>query len=68
MDVFSDWKDAHNSAQRQANLYARDMGVEKANEFGKTVYRVKMLPNPENRYGWELRCEVVHPYLPKAEV
>lgn len=61
MDSFTDWKDAHRDAVRQARVYNREMGIEKANEYGRTVFRVKMLPKAENRQGWELRCEVVRP-------
>lgn len=61
------YKDAHNEAVRLANLTKRETGVEKINEFGKTVYRAKMLPNRENRAGWELRCQVVKPGDPLSE-
>lgn len=55
---------AFNEAVNLARLVKREVGIEKANEFGKIVYRVKMLPNKENRCGWELRCEVVSPDSP----
>ena len=44
-------------AQRHANETGFDFGVE-ANDFERD-YRVFMLPRRENRYGFELRCEVV---------
>lgn len=55
---------AFNEAVNLARLVKREVGIEKANEFGKTGYRVKLLPNKENRFGWELRCEVVSPDSP----
>ncbi len=62
MDSFRDYHEAYRDAQRQANVYNRPMGLEKANEYGRTVYRIKMLPKlPKDRYGWETRCQVVDP-------
>ena len=55
------WKAAHADAQARANEFRRDYGIEKAREYGHTVFRVFGLPRPENRYGHELRCEVVQP-------
>ena len=57
--VFDDWKEAHTHAVLQARKLGLDCGVEKINEFGKTRYAVRYLPKPENRCGFELRCEVV---------
>lgn len=48
-------------AQDMANSLKREVGIEKMREFGTTVYTCRMLPNRENRYGWELTCEVVAP-------
>jgi hypothetical protein len=62
--AYPDWKDAHKAAVELARLLKRETGIEKANEFGKTVYRVHHLPKPENRYGFELRCEIVRPSDP----
>lgn len=37
----------------------RDVGLERLSEFGKPGYRAGfVLPKPENRQGFELRCEV----------
>lgn len=41
-------------------IYEATIGNSKTCEVSKTV---KMLPKPENRRGWELRCEVVQPIL-----
>ena len=61
---FSNWRDAHIAAVELARLLKRETGIEKAKEFGKEVYRVHTLPNPENRSGFELRCEIVRPSDP----
>lgn len=61
-DVFSTWKPAHQAAQHDANRYGRPMGIDGGKEYGKTVYRVKMIPkDPNKRFGWETRVEVVEP-------
>jgi hypothetical protein len=58
---YTDYRRARREAQADANRFGRDMGIEKATEYGKTVYRVKFLPRADRRFGWELRCEVVTP-------
>lgn len=63
--AFKDWKDAHGAAVDLARLLKRETGIEKANEFGKTVFRVHSLPKPENRCGFELRCEIIQPEDPR---
>ena len=62
--VFRDYWEAYNQAVLFARSREREIGIEKANEFGKTVFRVKGLPKPENRFGHELRMEVVRPTDP----
>jgi hypothetical protein len=53
---------ARAQAQSEANRFNRPMGIERAREFGREVFRVKMIPkNPAQRFGWETRCEVVEP-------
>lgn len=44
-------------AQKQANELGFDFGIER-DYFG---FRCFMLPEVQNRRGYELRCEVVHP-------
>lgn len=61
------YKNAFNHAVDKANSCNCDVGIQKAREFGSTVYNVFLLPKPENRYGHELTCEVVRPGTPKAE-
>lgn len=60
----TDWKAAHTAAAQLARLLGRETGIEKAVEFGKTVYLVHSLPKPQNRCGFELRCETVRPSDP----
>ena len=60
----TNWKAAHTAAVELARLLKREVGIEKANEYGKQVFRVHTLPRPENRYGFELRCEIVRPSDP----
>ncbi len=64
MDTFTDWKEAHTAAVTLARQCLMDVGIEACKEYGRKVLRVKLLPKPENRYGWELRCEVVRPSDP----
>lgn len=46
-------------AQRAADETGKDFGLEKNSLFN--YFRFFGLPNPENRRGHELRCEVVRP-------
>ena len=48
-------------AQKRANDSQRDVGLEWLGEGVMAHWHVFGLPNPENRYGFELRCEVVYP-------
>jgi hypothetical protein len=59
--TFDNWGDAHKEAESRATKYGFDYGIEKTRHYGKEVFRVFMLPRPENRYGFETRCEVVRP-------
>jgi hypothetical protein len=57
---FSDYIEAHNYAVNKARQFHMVYGIEKMNQFGKIVYSVKMLPtDPNKRFGFELRCEVI---------
>ena len=60
----ADYAGAFNHAAMAARRFGHDHGIEAATEYGRKVLRVKMLPTPQNRYGWELRCEVVTPDAP----
>jgi hypothetical protein len=51
------YKEVRAEAQREADEFGYDYGIER-NAFGFTHF---MLPRRENRFGHELRCEVVHP-------
>jgi hypothetical protein len=49
------YSEARAEAQRKANEFGFDYGISK-NAFGYSVF---MLPKQGNRFGHELRCEVV---------
>lgn len=67
LDVFSDYQQAFQAAQADANTYARPMGIERATEYGRQVYRVKWIAvDPRQRFGWELRAEVVQPEVARV--
>ena len=66
-DTFTDYHEAYEAARQDADLLHRPMGIEKAREYGRTIYRVKMLPKrADQRFGWELACEVVEPGMPRC--
>ena len=55
--------DTYEEAYYHASSRTRELkiahGIERAIEFGRLGFNVSMLPQPGNRYGWELRCEAV---------
>jgi len=62
---FTDYIEAHNYAVENAKKYNQCYGIEKMNQFGKNGFSVKMVSNnPNNRTGWEIRCEIVTPDSP----
>jgi hypothetical protein len=63
--LFTSYTIAYNEAARFATFHKRDVGLEKVREFGAIGYRFFLLPNPENRTGRELLCEVVRPGQPE---
>lgn len=64
--MFETWKEAHTAAVTLARKLGRDVGLWRVREFSREGYVIQSLPKPENRYGHELRCEVVHPSDPIA--
>ncbi len=52
------YQSARTLAQEKANRTGRDYGVEK---FPNGEFSLVPLPEKRNRYGRELRCEVVYP-------
>jgi hypothetical protein len=60
-----EYRDAFNAACDMARLRGREMGLEKVDGPLEKGFRVISLPKPENRYGFELRCQVVTPTEPK---
>jgi len=61
---FKEWKEAHTAAVVLARQIGHDVGIWRQAEYGKDGYNIRSLPKPENRYGHELRCEVVTPRDP----
>ena len=59
--VFKYWSAAHDYAQSKANELGLDTGIHKANEYGRPVYIVTLLPGESYSYGWELQAERVRP-------
>lgn len=60
---FRTWQEARAYAERQAAELGVAFGIEKPTAL--QGWSVKMLPRPESRCGWELRCEVVEPPPPR---
>jgi hypothetical protein len=58
------YEEAHKAAVELARLLKRETGILKTKEYNRTVFNVYHLPKPENRYGFELRCEIVRPTDP----
>ena len=59
--VFETWQEARDYAQGEADRMGLSFGIEKPTPY--QAWSVKMLPRPENRFGWELRCEAVEPTI-----
>lgn len=70
MIVTQSYDEAYDDARVWADKMANRVGVaiERATEFGMTVFRVKFVPwDPARRFGRELRCEIVPPGSPRIE-
>ena len=64
-DDRADYREAFNSAVLLARQLGREVGIEKTpGLLGDNPYIVHHLPKSENRFGFELRCQVVHPDEP----
>lgn len=59
-----EYKEAHKAAVLLARTLGKEVGLLKAKEYTKDVLQIIHLPKPENRYGFELRCQVVSPSEP----
>lgn len=57
--------EAFNAGCDLARQLSHDVGLEAVSGIEKG-FRVWSLPKPENRYGYEARCEVITPTTPKA--
>jgi len=65
MSFYREYNEAFNSAIRLARLLRREVGLEKGdNPLDGKGWRIFSLPKPANRYGHELRCQVVRPDEP----
>ena len=55
---FTEWKDAHAAAQRQANQSNMDVAIRKTKEYGKTGYNVSYASRNDSDYAL---AEIVKP-------
>jgi len=65
MSFYKEYRDAFNAACDLARTRQREMGLERVDGPLEKGFRVISLPKPENRYGHELRCQVVSPTDPR---
>lgn len=62
---YTSYFDAYDAALAKAREMNRPVGLEACKEYGKSGFRVKLIPvDPDKRFGWEMRCEVVKPTDP----
>lgn len=61
---FTEYKEAHTAAVLLSRQLGREVGIERGKEYSRSGYLVHQLPRPENRQGFELRCEIVRPTDP----
>lgn len=71
---FAEWRPAREYAEEQTARLKVAHGIERVDNALERGFVVRMLPRPENRQGWELRCEAVevgeprmYPPPPKPE-
>ena len=66
-EQFREYRDAFNYAVEWADKRNADCGIEKVKcPFARReMFNVHFLPKPQNRYGFELRCQVVRPGEPR---
>ena len=65
MSFHRDYNQAFNAAVHLARSLKRETGLEKVNSpIDGKGFVVHSLPKPENRYGFELRCQIVRPDEP----
>jgi len=57
--TFGTYEEAFVHAQREANASGISRGIEKPVPPCKSEWTVIVLPRPQNRFGHELRCQVV---------
>lgn len=57
---FRRYEEARAAAEEAARRLQHAVGIERAREYGRSGYAVRLVPNrSEDRYGWEMRCEIV---------
>ena len=61
---FKDYREAHQYAVQLARQLGREVGIERTKEYDTPGFSVFHLPDAKNRYGFELRAEVVRPTDP----
>jgi hypothetical protein len=60
--VFREYGEAIAYAESQANSLKHSHGIENGREYGRSIYKVFMIPNdPAKRFGHEMFCEAVDP-------
>lgn len=64
---FTSYDDAYDAARVKADQAGRAYGILRQREFGRDGFNVFCLPRPGNRFGFELRAEVVEPGSPRCE-
>ena len=61
------YDEARRKAQELADEFGCDYGIERNAYYPNGGFAPPFaLPRRENRYGYELRCEVVHPHDPST--
>lgn len=60
-EIFRTYEQARHRAQELANILGRETGIEARKGHYEPGYSVHTLPKFENRYGFELRLEIVEP-------
>lgn len=63
MLTFPKYYQAHAAALTRASESGIDVGLTKSREHGRVFYTIRYLPLPANRFGTDLRCEVIRPTI-----
>lgn len=61
-DTFTDYGEAYAEAVKWVKRTGLSVGIEKLRPYGGAeVMKVRFLPKPENRYGYDATCQAVEP-------